>query len=211
MKVFQFTIAAIIALFAASINPACGKTLTLLAFGDSLTAGLGLPPQDAFPAQLQEALKKKGHDVRVINAGVSGETTSGALTRLNWTLLQNPDAVIVETGGNDMLRATPIVVTRQNIGRILEVLRARNIPVLLAGMRAFANFGEDYDAAYVTMFAEEAKRDGIIFYPFFLEGVAFQPRLLQPDGMHPNKDGVAVIVEKIMPYAEKLIAPLEKE
>jgi acyl-CoA thioesterase-1 len=198
--------AVIIAVFLCGINPALAKTVTILALGDSLTAGLGLPVKDAFPAQLEARLKAKGHEVKVINSGVSGETSSGTKARLEWTLAQNPDCVILETGANDMLRAVDPDVTRANIETILKVLKDRKIPVLLAGMRAFANLGPEYTQRYESVFPDLAKKYGALYYPFFLRDVAMHPDLLQDDGMHPNAAGVGRIVDGVMPNVEKLLA-----
>jgi acyl-CoA thioesterase-1 len=199
-------LAVIIAVFLCGINPAFAKQVTILALGDSLTAGLGLPVKDAFPAQLEARLKAKGHDVKVINSGVSGETSSGTKARLEWTLAQNPDCVILETGANDMLRAVDPGVTRANVEAILKMLKERKIPVLLAGMRAFANLGPEYTQKYESVFPDMARKYGALYYPFFLRDVAMQPALLQDDGMHPNALGVGTIVDGIMPDVEKLIA-----
>lgn len=198
-------VALIIAILLASINPAFAGTKTIMAFGDSLTAGKGLPLAEAFPARLEARLKEKGYDVRVVNSGVSGETSSGGLARLEWTLQQKPDAVILETGANDMLRGVDPAVTRGNIAAILKTLKERKIPVLLTGMKAFSNLGPDYKARYERIFPALAQEYGAALYPFFLDGVALRPGLLQGDGLHPNAAGADAIAEKIAPYAEKLL------
>lgn len=176
-----------------------------MAYGDSLTAGYGLSQNEAFPARLEEKLKARGHDVKVINAGVSGETSAGALTRLEWTLQQNPDYVILASGANDMLRGIDPAVTYGNLSKILRHLKERNIPVLLAGMKALPNYGAQYGKAYDIMYEELAKNHAAVFYPFFLKGVALQPRLNQPDGAHPNAAGADLMADNILPYAEKLL------
>lgn len=183
-----------------------GAPLKIVAFGDSLTAGYGLPAQDAFPAKLQAALKAKGHNVEIENAGVSGDTASGGLSRLDWSIPDGTDAVIVELGANDMLRGVDPKVTRQALDEILAKLKARNIPVLFAGMRAAPNMGADFARGYEAMFPELAEKYGVVFYPFFLDGVAAQAKLALRDGVHPNAAGVEAIVAGILPKAEELIA-----
>jgi len=180
--------------------------ITILAFGDSLTAGLGVDPQASFPAKLEAALKDKGHNVRVINAGVSGDTTSAGRDRLDWVLTEDIDAVIVELGANDALRGLPPTETRAALTAILEGIKQRNLPVLLAGMLAPRNLGPDYAAAYDPIFPELAKTYDAIYYPFFLDGVATNPALNQADGIHPNPAGVTEIVTRILPSAEQLLA-----
>jgi acyl-CoA thioesterase-1 len=182
------------------------ETVTILAFGDSLTAGLGVDPQSAFPAKLEEALKARGHNVRVINAGVSGDTAAAGRDRLDWVLTDDIDAVIVELGANDALRGIAPAETRTALTAILETLKQRNLPVLLAGMLAPRNLGPDYAAAYDPIFPDLAKTYGAIYYPFFLDGVATQPALNQADGIHPNPAGVTEIVTRITPSVEELLA-----
>jgi len=187
-----------------------GTPLKIVAFGDSLTAGYGLPAQDAFPAKLQAALKAKGHNVEIENAGVSGDTASGGLSRLDWSIPDGTDAVIVELGANDMLRGVDPQVTRQALDEILARLTARNIAVLFCGMRAAPNMGADFARAFESIFAELAKKYDVIFYPFFLDGVAAQAKLALRDGVHPNAAGVDIIVANIVPKAEELIARARK-
>jgi len=187
-------------------KPAHADTRTIMAIGDSLTAGTGLPVANAFPARLEAALQKKGHDVKVINAGVGGETSSGTLTRLEWTLTQKPDYIILEIGGNDMLRAVDPAITRGNIDKILSVIAAHKIPVLVAGMRAFLNLGPSFGASYETMYRDLSKKYGAVYYPFFLDGAALHPDFVQDDGLHPNAAGVEVIVGKMLPSVEKLLS-----
>ena len=192
----------------ASASPAAiaAEPLRIVAFGDSLTAGLGLSEKDAFPVKLQAALKAKGHDVEVINAGVSGDTASGGLARLDWSVPDRTGAVILELGANDALRGVEPAATRKALDDTIHRLKSRNIPVLLAGMQAPRNMGPDYIAAFDRIYPELAKEHGVLFYPFFLEGVAAQSQLNQRDGIHPTAEGVEVIVRGILPYVEKLIA-----
>jgi len=180
-------------------------TIRIVAFGDSLTAGFGLEPRQAFPAQLQKILKARGHNVIVANAGVSGDTTAAGLERLAWAVPDGTDAVIVELGGNDALRGIDPKVTRANLEKIIFSLKERNIPTLLAGIRAPANWGEDYSKAFDAIFPDLAQEHGLVFYPFFLEGVVLNPKLNLNDGLHPSSKGIAEIVRRIVPSVEELI------
>ena len=182
-----------------------GKSLTILAFGDSLVAGFGLGSRDGFTAKLEAALKAKGIAARVVNAGLSGDTTAGALARLDWALEPRPDFAIVELGGNDGLRGLDPAQTRANLDAILTKLKAKGVPVLFTGMYAPPNMGPDYGKAYNAIFPALAKKHGVAFYPFFLEGVAADASLNQADGIHPNAKGVDTIVERILPHVLKLI------
>lgn len=182
-----------------------GKQIRIVAFGDSLTAGYGLKPGQAFPDVLQMALKARGHNVEVMNAGVSGDTTAAGLTRLNWAVGEDADAVILELGANDALRGQPTAETRANLDTILTRLGARNLPVLLAGMRSPENWGSDYRDRFDAIFADLAAKHGALLYPFFLDGVVTDPKLSLPDGLHPNARGIAIIVERILPEVEALI------
>lgn len=177
----------------------------ILAFGDSLTAGYGLTAEQAFPAQLETELRAAGHDVRVINGGLSGDTTTGGLARLDWALADEPDLVIVELGANDALRGIAPQVTRANLDAILGKLKAAGVDILLAGMRAPPNLGDDYAREFDGMFAALADKYDVALYPFFLADVAAVPRLNQVDGMHPTADGIATIVGNIVPYVKRLI------
>lgn len=177
----------------------------IVALGDSLTAGYELPPGAAFPDQLEKALRERGHDVSVLNAGVSGDTASDGLARLDWALPEDPDIVIVELGANDALRGIDPAITREALAEILIRLKERGATVLLAGMRAPPNMGRDYAENFDPMFAELAEEHDVAFYPFFLDGVAAEPALNLADGMHPNAEGVAVIVERILPHVEALL------
>ncbi|MFZ5690897.1 MAG: arylesterase [Pseudomonadota bacterium] len=207
----MLVLAAVVALFAGPARAQNAAPLKIVAFGDSLTAGYGLPAQDAFPAKLQAALRTKGHNVEIENAGVSGDTASGGLSRLDWSIPDGTDAVIVELGANDMLRGVDPSVTRRALDEILAKLKARNIPVLLAGMRAAPNMGAEYAAAFESIFTDLASKYDVVFYPFFLEGVAAQAQLALRDGVHPNGAGVETIVKGILPKAEELIARAKKD
>ncbi len=174
--------------------------------GDSLTAGLGLSAADAFPAKLEKALKAKGLAVEVVNAGVSGDTTAGGLARLDWSVPAGTDAVIVELGANDMLRGGDPERTRQALDAIMRRLTERQIPVLLAGMRAAPNLGGDYARAFEPIYPDLAAKYGLLYYPFFLEGVASDAKLNQRDGLHPTSAGIDAIVARILPKVEELVA-----
>lgn len=187
------------------IQGAAAQTVTILALGDSLTAGYGLQPSDAFPVKLEAALKAKGHDVKVINAGVSGDTALDGLSRLDWSLSDDVDAVIVELGANDALRGLPAQQAETAIDGILTKLGEKQLPVLVAGMRAPPNLGPEYQAGFDGMFPNLAEKHGALLYPFFLDGVAADEKLNQADGMHPNPAGVDIIVSRILPKVEELI------
>ena len=174
--------------------------------GDSLTAGFGLPREDAFPARLEAALRAGGHAWRVIDAGISGDTSAGGLARLDWVLADEPEVVIVELGANDGLRGLPTDRMETNLDAILTQTGNSGSTVLLAGMRAPANFGPDYEAAFRAVYERLAARHRVAFYPFFLEGVAMEPDLNQSDGIHPNAAGVAEIVRRILPHVVAVIA-----
>ncbi len=190
----------------AALPAAAAKETRLLVLGDSLTSGWGLAARDAFPAQLERALRAAGReDVRVIASGVAGDTTAGGRARLAWSLADRPDAAIVELGANDGLRGIDPASTYGNLDAILAELKRRGIPVLLAGMYAPPNLGSEYGEAFNAIYPRLSERHGVILYPFFLEGVAVGPGLNQPDGIHPNEDGVAVIVERILPYVMKVL------
>ena len=189
-----------------TLASAADKPVKLVAVGDSLTAGLGLPGPDAFPAKLQAALKAKGIDAVVVNAGVSGDTASGGRDRLDWSVPDDTDAVILELGANDALRRLDPELTRKALDAILGKLAARHIPVLLAGMKAPRNLGSDYTGKFDAIYPALAANHPVVFYPFFLEGVTGDPHLNQGDGMHPTAAGVDVIVKNILPQVEELIA-----
>ncbi len=179
-----------------------------MVLGDSLTAGSGLTRQTAFPARLQEVLKKRGHRVRVFNAGVSGDTSMGGLARLEWALADRPDLMIIELGANDALRGLNPQQTRQNLNSILYLLRQQRVQALLTGMKAPRNLGEDYYTKFDRIYPELARQHNLPFYPFFLAGVAGRPGLNQADGMHPTVAGVEVIVQGILPLVEAVLEDL---
>ncbi len=179
--------------------------LTLLAFGDSLTAGYGLPPDAAPPALLQAMLDADGYAVQVVNAGVSGETTAGGLARLPWLLEDAPDAAILELGANDGLRGVDPAEMESNLMKMLELFKANDVEVLFTGMRAMANLGEEYVNEYEAVFTRLSQQYDVLYYPFYLQGVAGDPALNQPDGIHPNEAGAKVIAERIYPYVKQLV------
>jgi acyl-CoA thioesterase I len=183
-------------------------SLRLAALGDSLTAGWGLPAGDAFPAQLENALVRKGYRVTIANFGVSGDTTAGGLARLDAVLVQKPDGVIVELGANDMLRGLEPEEARHNLDAILSRLTQAGIPVLLGGMRAPKNYGQDYAADFEAIYPELAAKYKAVLYPFFLDGVSGRPDRTQPDGLHPNAAGVSEIVSRILPTTENFLTRL---
>ena len=187
-------------------SPGAAGEPRIALLGDSLTAGFGLPREDAFPARLEAALRAEGHAWRVIDAGVSGDTSAGGLARLDWVLADEPEVVIVELGANDGLRGLPTDRMEANLDGILTQTRNSGSTVLLAGMRAPANFGPDYEAAFRAVYERLAARHRVAFYPFFLEGVAMEPDLNQSDGIHPNAAGVAEIVRRILPHVVAVIA-----
>jgi acyl-CoA thioesterase-1 len=205
-----FACAAALAVMIAPLSAplAQGQPLRLVALGDSLTAGYGLPQEAAFPAVLERALKAKGYRVEIANAGVSGDTSSGGLDRLDWSVPDGTDGVIVELGANDMLRGLDPSLTRKSIGAIVERLKARNIPVMLAGMYASRNLGPDYVQKFDSLYPDIAKRHGLVLYPFFLDGVAGERSLNLPDGLHPTARGVEIIVQRILPTVESFIGRL---
>jgi acyl-CoA thioesterase-1 len=184
-----------------------GAAKRLLVLGDSLSAGYGLSAADAFPAQLERALKARGYNIKVINSGISGDTTKGGLQRLPWVLASKPRFVIVELGANDGLRGLDPRQTRVNLEGIITGLKAKGIKVLLTGMLAPPNLGPDYGKAFNGAYSELAAKHGLIFMPFFLKDVAMRPRLNQRDRIHPTRQGVAIIVRNIMPYVVKLLGP----
>jgi len=177
----------------------------IVAFGDSLTAGYQLPQSEAFPTQLQEALEARGKEVEVINAGVSGDTAAGGLSRFDWAVPENADAIILELGANDALRGLSPAETKASLEKIIKQAKARGLPVLLAGMEAPRNMGKDYVEEFHAIYPDLAEEYDLIFYPFFLDGVAMEDELTLGDGMHPNGDGVARIVDGIMPKVEELL------
>ena len=200
-------VAASLALVSAAAQPgSAGRPVKIVALGDSLTAGLGLPADAAFPARLARALAQKGIAAEVVNAGVSGDTAADGLARLDWSVPDDTDAVILELGANDALRGLDPAQTRANLDAILRRLAARRIPALLAGMRAPPNMGAEYTKAFDAIYPDLAAAHGAALYPFFLDGVAAERGLNQGDGIHPTAAGVDVIVAKILLPVEELIA-----
>jgi acyl-CoA thioesterase-1 len=177
----------------------------ILVLGDSLSAGYGLSAAEAFPAQLEQALRQSGQEVRVINAGVSGDTTAGGLARLEWALAERPQLVIVQLGANDALRGLDPEQARANLDAILTRLQKEGTQVLLAGMRAPRNLGPAYYIKFDLIYSDLARKHRVALDPFFLEGVALRPELNQPDGLHPNARGVAVIVRRLLPQVQTLL------
>jgi acyl-CoA thioesterase-1 len=196
-------------LLAASGLPAghaAAATPVIVAFGDSLTAGLGLPERESFPAQLERALKARGQEVKVVNAGVSGDTAAAGLARLDWAMPDDASAVIVEFGANDALQGLDPAATKATLEKIIAELKARGLPILLAGMEAPRNLGQDYVDQFRALYADLAQRYDLILYPFFLDGVALDDKYTLGDGLHPNAEGVARIVDGILPKVEELLA-----
>jgi acyl-CoA thioesterase-1 len=191
-------------------HAADAQPVEIVAFGDSLTAGYMLNPADSFPAQLEKALRAKGRAVTVTNAGVSGDTTGAGLARFAWAVPDTADAVILELGANDALRGIAPGIARENLEQILAQIGQRGLPVLIAGMKAPRNWGDDYARDFDAIFPHLAEKHGALLYPFFLDGVALDPTKNLGDGLHPNAAGVAAIVDRILPDVEKLIARAEE-
>jgi acyl-CoA thioesterase I len=212
---FMTIIFACAAVLAAVIAPlpaahAQNNPIRLVALGDSLSAGYNLPQEAAFPVALERALKAKGYRVEVANAGVSGDTSSGGLDRLDWSVPDGTDGVILELGANDMLRGLDPAGTRKNVEAIVERIKSRNIPVMLAGMYASRNLGPEYVQKFDSIYPDIAKKHDLVLYPFFLDGVAGDRSLNLPDGMHPTAKGVEIIVERILPSVESFLARLSQ-
>jgi acyl-CoA thioesterase-1 len=195
------------ALLGALLAPMAAQAapIAVMAFGDSLFAGYGVQDADNIPAQLEKALKADGKDVKVINASISGDTTADGVARLDWSLADKPDLVLLELGANDALRGLDPDRAKENLDAILAKLKAKNIPVVLFGMIAPRNLGPAYGAKFDPIYKELADKYQVPLYPFILDGVALDPTLNQADGMHPNKDGVQVIVKCILPVVEKAV------
>lgn len=187
------------------------KPVKMVVLGDSLSAGYGLPADAAFPARLEKALKNNGIEVDIGNAGVSGDTSSGGRDRLDWSVPEGTEAVILELGANDALHGTDPAVTRAALSDILTRLKARGVAVLLCGMLAPPNYGSDYATRFNAIYSELAKSFGVPLYPFFLEGVAADARLNQADGMHPTAEGVDVIVKNILPTVQAFLGTLSRQ
>jgi acyl-CoA thioesterase-1 len=198
---------ALAAIVAAALDPSLAAApARILAFGDSLTAGYGLRPDQAFPVVLQAKLAGDGVPAAIVNGGVSGDTTAGGLARLDWALADKPDYVLLELGANDALRGIDPKVTRDNLDKMLARLTSRGAKVLLLGMKAPRNWGPDYQKEFDAIYPELAAKYGVPLYPFFLDGVALDAALNQPDGLHPNVQGVRIVVDRIAPYVEHLIS-----
>jgi acyl-CoA thioesterase I len=203
--------AALAAMIAPLDAPLAQQTpIRLVAFGDSLTAGYGLPQEAAFPTVLERALKARGYKVEITNAGVSGDTATAGLDRLDWSVPDGTDGVIVELGANDMLRGVDPAVPRRAIETIVTRLKARGIPVMLAGMYASRNLGPDYIQKFDGLYQDIANRHGLVLYPFFLDGVAGERSLNLQDGIHPTAKGVEIVVARILPTVEKFLATLSQ-
>ena len=194
--------------FAQTSPAAPAKPIKMVVLGDSLSAGLGLPATAAFPTRLQKALESKGIKVDMVNAGVSGDTTSGGRDRLDWSVPEGTDAVILELGANDALRGLDPNVARAALSEIITRLKARKIAVLLCGMLAPPNYGAEYAARFNAIYPELAKSFDVPLYPFFLEGVAAEAKLNQPDGIHPTAEGVDLIVKNILPAVEAFLGTI---
>jgi acyl-CoA thioesterase I len=210
IKAFALLIGVLAAIQTGSVAAAPDRTLRIVALGDSLTAGFGLPQSAAFPAVLERALKARGRRVEIINAGVSGDTASGGLERLDWSVPDGTDAVILELGANDMLRGIDPAVTRQALESIVTRLKGRGIRVMLAGMYASRNLGPGYAQRFDAIYRDIARQHGLVFYPFFLEGVAGQRQLNLPDGLHPTAQGVEMIVQRMLPSVETFLKELSQ-
>jgi acyl-CoA thioesterase I len=186
-------------------TPAGAHVPVILDIGDSLTSGYGLPPEQAFPARLEAWLRQKGIEARVVNVGVSGDTTASGLALLNWELADKPDLVILALGGNDALRGIDPDTVRTNLDKMIQKIETSGAKVLLLGMIAPPNWGAEYKRAFDRIFPELAQAHNVSLYPFFLEGVAMKPELNQPDGIHPNEAGVSVLVDRIGPLVARLV------
>ena len=187
-------------------NRAVAGTPVIVAFGDSLTAGFGLQNSDSFPAQLEKALKARGQEVKIVNAGVSGDTVAAGLARLDWALPDDASGVIIELGANDALQGLDPAATKATLEKIITDVKARGLPILLAGMEAPRNLGKDYVEQFRALYVDLAARYDLILYPFFLDGVALDDYYLLVEGLHPIAGGVARIVEGILPKVEELLA-----
>jgi acyl-CoA thioesterase-1 len=201
----RFLAALLFVTCACAAAPAFGASRVIVAFGDSLTAGLGLNPEEAYPALLEARLAQEGYDYRVVNAGVSGDTSAGGLRRIDWALKLGPEIVIVALGANDGLRGLPPTAMRDNLLAIVQRARSAGAKVLLAGMRVPPNYGTDYTRDFAKVFADVAQATGMPLMPFLLEGVAGESRLNLPDGIHPNAEGQRRIAERVWPHVRPLL------
>jgi len=197
-------VAALLALIA-SVPPAAGAVRVIVVLGDSLAAGFGLTPDEAFPAVLEQKLRREGYSYRVVNAGVSGDTTAAGLRRVDWVLRSQPAVAIVALGANDGLRGQSVTTMRENLVEIVRRLRAAGATVLLTGMRVPSNYGPDYTRAFAAVFPAVARATGAPLAPFLLDGVAGDARLNQPDGIHPTAEGQRIIADRLWPYLEPLL------
>lgn len=198
-------VAAGILLAASGLHANQGEAV-IVAFGDSLTAGLGLTENETFPAQLEKALRARGQKVKVVNAGVSGDTAADGLARLDWAMPDDASAVIIELGANDALQGLDPAATKATLEKIITQVNARRLPILLAGMEAPRNLGKEYVESFRALYQDLATRYDLVFYPFFLDGVVLDDKYLLDDGLHPNAQGVARIVDGILPKVEELLA-----
>lgn len=206
LKHLTFAFLAVSLAFFTTTAPVWAEPFKIVGFGDSLMAGYGLNPGESFPEKLEKALRNNGHDVVITNAGVSGDTSSGGLSRLDWSVPDGTQLVILELGANDMLRGIDPALVEQNLDKMLARLKERKIPVLLAGMVAAPNLGHAYGEQFGTIYPKLAEKYGVALYPFFLDGVAGDPKLLLEDGMHPTAEGIDRMVAKALPTVEKAIA-----
>ena len=202
-----FNALALWAIAAVSAPSSAAAPLFVVALGDSLTAGYGLPPDQSFPVKLQAWLLAHGVEAELINAGLSGDTSAGGLARLDWALADRHDAVLVELGANDALRGIDPKITYDNLDQILTRLEAKKLKAMLLGMRAPANWGPDYQRQFDAIYPDLAKKHGVPLYPFFLEGVALQADLIQADRIHPNAKGVDAVVGRVGPYVLHFLKP----
>ena len=194
------------AVLIASAVVAAAEPYRIVGFGDSLMAGYGLNAGESFPEKLEARLREKGHDVVIANAGVSGDTTSGGLARLDWSIPEETDLVILELGANDMLRGVSPEITEKNLDAMLARLQQKDVEVLLAGMLAAPSLGPDYQQAFDAIYPGLARKYDVAFYPFFLDGVAADRDFLLQDGMHPNAEGIDRMVERVLPLVERIMA-----
>jgi acyl-CoA thioesterase-1 len=206
LKHLTFAFLAVSLAFFTTIAPVWAEPFKIVGFGDSLMAGYGLNPGESFPEKLEKALRNNGHDVVITNAGVSGDTTSGGLSRLDWSVPDGTQLVILELGANDMLRGIDPALVEQNLDKMLARLQERKIEVLLAGMVAAPNLGHAYGEQFGTIYPRLAEKYRVRLYPFFLDGVAGDPKLLLEDGMHPTAEGIDRMVAKALPTVEKALA-----
>ena len=208
-RIFSSFVVVVILGFSVQTTSAIAKQISIVAFGDSLTAGQGVDPQKIYPIKLQTALRAKGYDIVIANAGVSGDTTRGGLARLDWAIGDGVDIVILELGANDALRGIDPSETRKSLTAIVDKLLAKKVKILLAGMIAPPNLGEEYGKEFTQIYIDLSKRKGVVFYPFFLEAVRDTPQLVQLDGLHPKAKGYDKIVEALLPIIEPMLSLLK--